>query len=87
MNIYSELLSYFCSCFKFKELCFWHCLGLVHEDCIAKMRMISLVDLASDESAQIPYSVVKDTLQVYTPILVLSVYMVVKYSESGVNYR
>ncbi|PWA72248.1 Proteasome component (PCI) domain-containing protein [Artemisia annua] len=38
--------------------------GLVHEDCIAKMRLMSLVDLASNDSAQIPYSVLKDTLQI-----------------------
>lgn len=38
--------------------------GLVHEDCIAKMRLISMVDLASDESGQIPYSLIKDTLQI-----------------------
>ncbi|KVH48448.1 eukaryotic translation initiation factor 3 subunit M-like [Cynara cardunculus var. scolymus] len=38
--------------------------GLVHEDCIAKMRLISMVDLASDESGQIPYPLIKDTLQI-----------------------
>lgn len=38
--------------------------GLVHEDCITKMRMMSLVDLASDESGQIPYALIKDTLQI-----------------------
>ncbi|CAK7335354.1 unnamed protein product [Dovyalis caffra] len=38
--------------------------GLVHEDCIAKMRLISLVDLASHESGQIPYSLIKDTLRI-----------------------
>lgn len=38
--------------------------GLVHEDCIAKMRLMSLVDLASCESGHIPYSLVKDTLRV-----------------------
>ncbi|KAJ6396334.1 hypothetical protein OIU77_021379 [Salix suchowensis] len=38
--------------------------GLVHEDCIAKMRMISLVDLASHESGQIPYTLIKDTLRI-----------------------
>nr|GEZ52782.1 eukaryotic translation initiation factor 3 subunit M-like [Tanacetum cinerariifolium] len=37
--------------------------GLVHAECIAKIRLMSLVDLASDESTQIPYSVVRDTLQ------------------------
>ncbi|KAA0039431.1 eukaryotic translation initiation factor 3 subunit M [Cucumis melo var. makuwa] len=38
--------------------------GLVHEDCIAKMRLLSLVDLGSNESARIPYALIKDTLQV-----------------------
>ncbi|KAK9757835.1 hypothetical protein RND81_01G189300 [Saponaria officinalis] len=37
--------------------------GLVHEDCVAKMRLLSLVDLAS-KSGQIPYAVIKDTLRV-----------------------
>ncbi|XP_062009768.1 uncharacterized protein LOC133726268 [Rosa rugosa] len=38
--------------------------GLVHEDCITKMRLISLMDLGSDESGQIPYSLIRDTLQI-----------------------
>nr|XP_043634998.1 eukaryotic translation initiation factor 3 subunit M-like [Erigeron canadensis] len=38
--------------------------GLVHEDCIAKMRLMSIVDLASDESGQVSYLSVKDTLQI-----------------------
>jgi translation initiation factor 3 subunit M len=38
--------------------------GLVHEECIAKMRLMSLVDLASNVSGQIPYAVIKDTLQI-----------------------
>ncbi|XP_041002691.1 eukaryotic translation initiation factor 3 subunit M-like [Juglans microcarpa x Juglans regia] len=38
--------------------------GLVHEDCITKMRLMSLVDLASDDSGQIPYAVIRDTLGV-----------------------
>ncbi|XP_071702522.1 uncharacterized protein [Rutidosis leptorrhynchoides] len=38
--------------------------GVVHEDCITKMRLMSLVDLASNESGQIPYSLIKDTLQI-----------------------
>ncbi|KAG6779287.1 hypothetical protein POTOM_015660 [Populus tomentosa] len=37
--------------------------SLVHEDCIAKMRLISLVDLASHESGRIPYTLIKDTLR------------------------
>ncbi|KAE8021425.1 hypothetical protein FH972_007317 [Carpinus fangiana] len=38
--------------------------GLVHEDCIMKMRLMSLVDLASDESGQIPYALIRDTLRI-----------------------
>lgn len=38
--------------------------GLVHEDCISKMRLMSLVDLASDESGQIPYALIRDTLRI-----------------------
>ncbi|XP_057462998.1 uncharacterized protein LOC130753083 [Actinidia eriantha] len=38
--------------------------GLVHEDCIAKMRLMSLVDLASSESGQISYALIKDTLRI-----------------------
>ncbi|KAI3713127.1 hypothetical protein L1987_71699 [Smallanthus sonchifolius] len=38
--------------------------GLVHEECIAKMRLMSIVDLASNESGQIPYSLIKDTLKI-----------------------
>lgn len=38
--------------------------GLVHEDCITKMRLLSLVDLGSNESARIPYALIKDTLRV-----------------------
>ncbi|XWS44414.1 hypothetical protein CRYUN_Cryun15aG0043300 [Craigia yunnanensis] len=38
--------------------------GLVHEDCITKMRLMSLVDLGSNESGQVPYALIKDTLRV-----------------------
>ncbi|KAL8229198.1 hypothetical protein R6Q57_014098 [Mikania cordata] len=38
--------------------------GLVHEECIAKMRLMSVVDLASNGSGQIPYSLIKDTLKI-----------------------
>ncbi|KAI3462871.1 hypothetical protein Pfo_019534 [Paulownia fortunei] len=38
--------------------------GLVHEDCVAKMRLISLVDLGTNETGQIPYSLIKETLQI-----------------------
>ncbi|RDX57625.1 Eukaryotic translation initiation factor 3 subunit M [Mucuna pruriens] len=38
--------------------------GLVHEECIAKMRLLSLVDLCIDESGQIPYELIRDTLRI-----------------------
>ncbi|XVF58451.1 hypothetical protein PTKIN_Ptkin07bG0068000 [Pterospermum kingtungense] len=38
--------------------------GLVHEDCITKIRLMSLVDLGSNESGQIPYDHIKDTLRI-----------------------
>ncbi|XP_077211287.1 uncharacterized protein LOC143846672 [Tasmannia lanceolata] len=38
--------------------------GLVHEDCIMKMRLMSLADLGSDDSGEIPYAVIRDTLRV-----------------------
>ncbi|BBH00201.1 hypothetical protein Prudu_010127 [Prunus dulcis] len=44
--------------------------GLVHEDCITKMRLISLVDLGSDESGRIPYSLIRDTLQMNQVVIV-----------------
>lgn len=37
---------------------------LVEEDCVAKMRLLSLVDLASGESGKISYASIKNTLQV-----------------------
>lgn len=37
--------------------------GLIHDDCITKMRLMSLGDLAS-KLREIPYSVVRDTLRV-----------------------
>nr|AFK47569.1 unknown [Lotus japonicus] len=38
--------------------------GLVHEDCISKIGLMSLVDLSSDASGQIPYEVIRDTLRI-----------------------
>ncbi|KAL8124688.1 uncharacterized protein LOC141718546 [Apium graveolens] len=38
--------------------------GLLHEDCVAKMRLMSLVDLGSSESGHIPYDIIKCTLQI-----------------------
>ncbi|KAL8137636.1 hypothetical protein V2J09_003637 [Rumex salicifolius] len=37
--------------------------GLVHEDCVAKMKLTSLTDLAH-ESHQIPYALIKETLKI-----------------------
>ncbi|KAK8969503.1 hypothetical protein KSP40_PGU019508 [Platanthera guangdongensis] len=38
--------------------------GLVHEDCITKMRLMSLIDLSCNESGEIPYSQVKEVLRI-----------------------
>ncbi|GER31319.1 eukaryotic translation initiation factor 3subunit M [Striga asiatica] len=38
--------------------------GLVHEDLVSKMRLVSLVDLGKNESGQIPYSLIKETIQI-----------------------
>ncbi|KAK8947515.1 hypothetical protein KSP40_PGU019400 [Platanthera guangdongensis] len=38
--------------------------GLVHEDCITKMRLMSLIDLSCNESGKIPYSQVKEALRI-----------------------
>ncbi|PKA63239.1 hypothetical protein AXF42_Ash017707 [Apostasia shenzhenica] len=38
--------------------------GLVHEDCISKMRLMSLIDLSCNESGEIPYSQIKETLRI-----------------------
>ncbi|KAJ0099703.1 hypothetical protein Patl1_21689 [Pistacia atlantica] len=38
--------------------------SLVHEDCITKMRLMSLVDLGSGGSGQIPYALIRDTLRI-----------------------
>ncbi|XP_014514754.1 eukaryotic translation initiation factor 3 subunit M isoform X1 [Vigna radiata var. radiata] len=38
--------------------------GLVHEECIAKMKLMSLVDLSSDPSGTIPYELIRDTLRI-----------------------
>lgn len=46
-----------------------HDTGLVHEDCVAKMRLITLVDLGAHESGQIPYYAIKETLQVMLVIM------------------
>ncbi len=45
-------------------LCGLLCPGLVHEECITKMRLMSLAGLASKGSGEISYSVVRDTLKV-----------------------
>jgi len=38
--------------------------GLVYEDCTAKMRLMTLVDLSSNDSGEIPYSAIKEALQI-----------------------
>ena len=38
--------------------------GLVHEDCITKMRLMSLLDLSSHCSGEVPYSAITSALQV-----------------------
>ncbi|KAK9116081.1 hypothetical protein Sjap_015028 [Stephania japonica] len=38
--------------------------GLVHEDCITKMRLMSLIDLGSNGSGEISYALIKDTLRI-----------------------
>ncbi|VVA96141.1 unnamed protein product [Arabis nemorensis] len=56
LNAYTE--------FQIANSGFLETYGLVDEDCVTKMRLLSLVDLASDESGKIPYTSIKDTLQV-----------------------
>lgn len=38
--------------------------GLVHEDCITKMRLMSLIDLSCSESGEIPYVKVAEALRI-----------------------
>ncbi|XP_020577212.1 eukaryotic translation initiation factor 3 subunit M [Phalaenopsis equestris] len=38
--------------------------GLVHEDCITKMRLMSLIDLSCNESGEIPYAEVAEALRI-----------------------
>ncbi|KAJ7547824.1 hypothetical protein O6H91_08G105500 [Diphasiastrum complanatum] len=38
--------------------------GLVHEDCVTKMRLMSLAGLASKSSGEVPYVTLRDTLKV-----------------------
>ncbi|KAH0944041.1 hypothetical protein HID58_003678 [Brassica napus] len=52
-----------CKAMKILNFYFWWSLGLVDEDCVTKMRLLSLVHLASDEFGKIPYTSIKDTLQ------------------------
>ncbi|XP_010485459.1 PREDICTED: eukaryotic translation initiation factor 3 subunit M isoform X2 [Camelina sativa] len=56
LNAYTE--------FQIANSDFLQSYGLVDEDCLTKMRLLSLVDLASDESGKIPYASIKDTLEV-----------------------
>ena len=45
--------------------------GLVHEECITKMRLMSLLDLSSCCSGEIPYSAITESLKVNWLILLL----------------
>jgi hypothetical protein len=45
-------------------LCGLLCPGLVHEECITKMRLMSLTGLASKGSGEITYAVVREALKV-----------------------
>lgn len=38
--------------------------GAVHDDCVTKMRLMTLVDLSSNDSGEIPYSAIKEALQI-----------------------
>ncbi|CAA6668268.1 unnamed protein product [Spirodela intermedia] len=38
--------------------------GLVHEDCVTKMRLVTLADLGSYDSGEIPYSLIKESLAI-----------------------
>lgn len=43
---------------------FWHT-GLGHEECITKMRLMSLVGLATTGSNEVSYALIRDTLKVW----------------------
>jgi translation initiation factor 3 subunit M len=45
-------------------LCGLLCPGLVHEECITKMRLMSLTGLASKGSGEITYAVVREALKI-----------------------
>ena len=53
-------------------------LGLVHEECIAKMNLLSMVDLGSHGSGQIPYELIRDTL--WVNLLLFSFYYICFFS-------
>ncbi|XP_055806186.1 uncharacterized protein LOC129874837 isoform X2 [Solanum dulcamara] len=50
--------------FQKSNLEFLKTYGLLHEDCVEKMRLLTLVDLGMTETGQIPYSIIKDTLKI-----------------------
>jgi translation initiation factor 3 subunit M len=56
----------------------------VHEECIAKMRLMSLVDLSSDGSGQIPYELIRDTLQVNLNLLCIFCFLHFTYHNSNI---
>ena len=45
--------------------------GLVHEECVTKMRLMSLLDLSSRCSSEIPYSAITVELKVNCPFYLL----------------
>lgn len=62
--------------------------GLVHEDCIAKMRLLSLVDLGSNDSARIPYALIKDALRVdKLPLFQASLSYIILWSGCDLCFR
>uniref|UniRef100_A0A453GR01 Uncharacterized protein n=1 Tax=Aegilops tauschii subsp. strangulata TaxID=200361 RepID=A0A453GR01_AEGTS len=51
--------------------------GLVHEDCITKMRLMSLLDLSGHCSGEIPYSAITKALEVIgLPCLPIVVHLI-----------
>jgi hypothetical protein len=56
---YSSILNILASFLQFEPLT-----GLVHEECVTKMRLMSLLDLSSCCSGEIPYSAIIDALKV-----------------------
>ncbi|KAH0699186.1 hypothetical protein KY290_013998 [Solanum tuberosum] len=58
------LVECFFGCIGYVLLLACNCIGLLHEDCVEKMILLTLVDLGMTETGQIPYSMIKDTLKI-----------------------